>query len=334
MPQSLSPWYREDRHDWEREVLAWLGAVGRSRSLGGIEALTTVKERPWSLVWQVIYETGTCYFKACGAAGKHEPALLSFLKKQSDLSVPAIHAIELQRCWILMADAGVPLREAYSGIDEVRIFGALLGPYARIQMASRAWVERLLDMGLPDRRLQRLPQLLSALIEDDIHSAGQDPETWRALRDAVRGRLPLLEQVCAELDQAPYAAALDHSDVHQTNVLVRDGMARLSDWGDACVTHPFCSLLVTLETALSQIAQADRDHWANYLRDAYLEPWESLQPPEALRRDLQRALWAAHVVRALNFAHMFQGAEDALLKQWRPMIAERLAQWVALDAPP
>jgi aminoglycoside phosphotransferase (APT) family kinase protein len=42
---------------------------------------------------------------------------------------------------------------------------------------------------------------------------------------------------------------IHHDDVHETNVVVdpRLGRPRLIDWGGAVVSHPFCSMGVTLD---------------------------------------------------------------------------------------
>lgn len=325
----VAPWYSATRAAWDRRVRAWLAQVGRANWLGEVQAVTTVKERPWSVVRQVTFDQGRSYFKACGAGGRHEPALLLFLQEQMPTSIPRIQAVEPHRHWILMADAGMPLAETLDGAQQLRAIARLLPHYARMQMASLASVDRLLEMGLPDRRVNRLPQLLRRLMGDEVVGVGQSVQAVQALRQSASRLMPRLEKVCDQLATSAYAKALDHGDLHQGNLLLRDGAYRLGDWGDACVTHPFCSIMVTLETALSQVAEGERERWARTLRDAYLQPWCALAPPERLRRDLEHALWLAHIVRALNCAHMFVGADEETLNRWRPLIFEQLQLWVA-----
>jgi aminoglycoside phosphotransferase (APT) family kinase protein len=234
----------------------------------------------------------------------------------------------------LLGDAGAPLREVRRGVEEVNAFGALLPRFAQMQITSLSSVPHLLQMGLPDRRLQRLPDLLQSLLSVEASVVGRDVEAWDSLREEARQSLPRLRQICDEMSASEVAAALDHGDLHQGNVLVQGDEICLGDWGDACITHPFCSMLLTLETALSNIAPEKKETWATVLCNAYLKPWQALRPREALQRDFERAMWVAHVVRALNFAHMFQGADEVMLARWRPMIAERLEMWVSQDTPP
>ena len=45
------------------------------------------------------------------------------------------------------------------------------------------------------------------------------------------------------------------------------------DWGDASISHPFASLVVTFRFLEERTKFAPGDPWFKRLRDAYLEPW-------------------------------------------------------------
>jgi hypothetical protein len=45
------------------------------------------------------------------------------------------------------------------------------------------------------------------------------------------------------------------------------------DWGDASISHPFASLVVTFHFLEQFNKPAPSDPWFTRLRDAYLEPW-------------------------------------------------------------
>lgn len=331
--ETLSPWYSDTRPTWEAAVAAWLAQAGRSCSLGQIQSTTTVKKRPWSLVRRVTFERSVSYFKACSAAGRHEPALHLFLEEHFALHIPQSQAVDLDQGWILTAGAGLPLGQTLARVQQVQVFAGLLAQYAELQIVSLSLVQQLLEIGLPDRRCHRLSQLLDSLLSAGPLTPHQSPESWNTFCAAARRQMPLLEQVCEELDASRYSAALDHGDLHQGNVLVRDAEVRLSDWGDSCVTHPLCSMLVTLETVASTGSSNSSQKWANYLRDAYLEPWTALAPRIVLLADFRRALWLGQMLRALNFAHMLRGAPEEVLSRWRPLLPERLEVWVN-DTPP
>ena len=327
MQDTLSPWFTDARADWESSVSAWLTDVAVMHGLGAIESVTTLKERPWSLVRQITFERGVYYFKACSATGYHEPGLLLFLQAQSSIAIPQIVAIEPVHKWILMADAGTPLGDHVES-NQLSILCNALTVYAKMQMASTGWGDQLLTLGLPDRRMSLMPVPLTELLADDVIGTGHSADEVNEVRLAAARCMPEFERVCAALAQSSYAAALDHCDMHTDNLLVLDGAYRLIDWGDSCVTHPFCSLLVTLEFTLNGIPESERALWADTLRDTYLAPWEARFPRGQLLIDFKQALWVGRAARALSYAYMFHGADEEMLNQWRPSILGQLQMWV------
>jgi hypothetical protein len=332
--ERLSPWLRDTRPHWEAGIQEWLAATGRSLGLGRLKNVHTVKERPWAVVRRVTFQRGTSYFKACGMSGRHEPLLLPWLAKHWSSVIPEVQRAQGQFGWILMADAGPPLRETTDASAQLPALASVLSAYSRIQIESVASVGRLLEIGLPDRRVHQLPGLLARLIDSEVLSIGRDAPEAQDLRSRLRDALPRFTKCCERLASSPCAAAIDHGDLHAGNVLCGGASYRICDWGDSCVTHPFCSLAFSLETALATLPEDQREPWARRLRDAYLEPWAPLLPPERIHAELQAALWIAHVVRALDFAHMFRGADEETLSRWQPLIGERLEMWLRCEALP
>jgi len=242
--------------------------------------------------------------------------------------IPETLAVDIARGWILMADAGRPLREEFDAAGQFAVLRRALPVYAELQSATMQSVERLLQLGIPDRRLHRLPRLLEELISDEVLAVGRSAEATAELRASARRLLPDFEHCCADLAAAPCSAALDHGDLHPGNVLIRGGDYRFCDWGDSSVTHPFVSMGVTFDMVFSQIPAVDRAEGAPRLRDAYLEPWATYGSPESLQADFLRALWVADVVRALDFARMFAGGNKESRARWLPLVAKQLEQWV------
>jgi hypothetical protein len=327
------PWLTSSRPLWHREVQAWLASIASSANLGALASISTVKERPWSAVLRVAFEKTIAYFKASGAGGAHEAALLLSLQRDRSPLIPDLLAVDADRGWILMADAGTPLREAFDPPGQPAVLRHLLPTYAALQAATMSAIEPLLHLGLPDRRLDRLPALLEELLASEVLAVGRSAEALAELRAVARSLLPELARCCADLARSPYSAALDHGDLHPGNVLIHSGGHRLCDWGDSCITHPFVSLGVMLEVVLSQLPEPDREEAARQLRDAYLEPWGAYGSRDSLRADFQQALWVADVVRALDFARMLGGGDEESRARWQPMIATPLERWVRRPEP-
>lgn len=322
-----APWTTAARDRWLAEVDAWAGAklataVGTSSTRSEI-----ARERAWSIVVRFDTDEGAFYFKACASGGAHEPALLEHLSGRWPTVVPAPIAVERDAGWLLMPHRGVTLRRHLQGGSSLATWKALLPAYARLQIASAAECEQLVAAGVPDRRLHRLPLLLRGLLDDLVHARTSDGLS-RLERQAMLEAIPRLERECAQLAAAGIPECIDHGDLHNGNVLVEDGRTWLVDWADSSVTHPFCSLLVTLDT----IQHGNLDLAAGEavaLREAYLTQWEGFASRPGLEELFPVAMHVAHVIRALDWHRMLAGAPDEARARFEPYPVRWLRCWYA-----
>ncbi|MGL4577146.1 MAG: phosphotransferase, partial [Burkholderiaceae bacterium] len=325
----LSPWYAASREAWWQSAQQWVTAASSASELGPMQHTRIVRERPWSLIAKVDCARGSAYFKACASGGQQEPALLHWLAPQWPHWLPKIHAVDESRKFILLADAGRPVRDILGARGMQHALSQMLGAYATLQMQTLEQRAALLTIGLPDRGMDKLPALVEELLQSGAHAAGRSAQEADAIAAQVRAGHALLTEVCAELAATPYASALDHGDLHTGNLLTRRGSLALVDWGDACVTHPFCSALVALQFSVESMPLRSREAVLQIWRNAYLAPWQALAPRDVLQRHFAYALWAARIVRALDYAQMFTGADTQTLAPWRPLIGKALGQWAA-----
>ncbi|MBT9316197.1 aminoglycoside phosphotransferase family protein [Leptothoe spongobia] len=295
--------------------------------LGTIQQVETVKQRPWSQVYQIKTEYGIAYFKICGLDHWQEVSLLRWLMPQAIM--PDVFALDIEQGWILIADGGILLRELPNLKAQDSNLATLLSNYARLQQRSLEHIGELLAMPLPNRRLGQIPYLVQQLLNTGTRQGWLDKELSKQVLDT----LPTLEQLGSKLSGTPYATALDHGDLHTGNILFKQNQLHICDWGDACITHPFCSLLPLVETvmgsqystlAFSKIVNTD---WVN----AYLQAWNTFAPMETLQMESQQALCIALLLRALNIAYAIQHADVATLTRWSHSVTNYLSQWVQVE---
>jgi hypothetical protein len=216
--------------EWVAETLAQHG-------LSPTGPLEVVKRRPWATVLRAPTSSGVVYFKANAPGGRHEPALARELARAWPDRVPAPLAADPERGWMLTLDHGRRLADVVPGDRLLATWEELLPRYAEIQLAAVETPERWLALGVPDRRLERLPAAAEALVRGSADLADDERARMLAL-------LPELEAVCGELASLPAAASLEHGDLHGNNVLVGRGAHWFFDWADSSVSHPFFSLLI------------------------------------------------------------------------------------------
>jgi aminoglycoside phosphotransferase (APT) family kinase protein len=84
---------------------------------------------------------------------------------------------------------------------------------------------------------------------------------------------PHFSELCSELANYGVPETIQHDDLHHSNLYTDGSSLRVLDWGDAAISHPFASLVVTFRFLEERARLVPGDPWFARLRDAYLEPW-------------------------------------------------------------
>lgn len=271
-------------------ALAPLLAWAREQGLEGEPVVHSA--RPWSLTVRL----GDVWLKRCGPAATYEARLLALLPDEPSLVLPlAAHPDGL----LALPHAGEQLRGRDDALDR---WPGLLAEHAELQQRLQPLVPAALEAGVPDLRPARVPGAVAALRPD---------------------LPPAFVHACAELAAHDVAPTVQHDDLHDGNVLVggppgTDGVARVTDWGDSSVGHPFGVLQVTLRSLRARHGLDDRA--LARLTDAYLEPWGGPQHRESAV--LAQRVQAAG--RALSWSRALVAADDEERGRWQ----EGVATWL------
>jgi hypothetical protein len=243
--------------------------------------------RWWSTVIRVPTRDGDLYFKAVAKGFLFEPPLTAKLFELKPDRVTAVVDVDVERGWMLMRDAGRRFREIVRSPADLRHWELALPRYAELQLAATPLADELLALGVPDARLSVLPGHLHTALAQPVR--GLTP----AQQERVLEALPEFEAMCGELAAYGIPETIQHDDLHDGQVFLRDGRYLFFDWGDSCISHPFHSLTVTLRANAARLGLEPGGPELQRLRDAYLEPFGDLQEAANL------AYWTGTVARAL-----------------------------------
>jgi hypothetical protein len=256
--------------EWIAAASEWVAdQIDGAAITGGVEQVHLV---PWSTVLRVPTADGDLYLKAASLSGTFEPALTVLLAERFPDRTAEPVAIDAERGWLLTRDAGTRLRELMEAAADLHHWETLLPAYADLQIQLAPSADELLALGVPDRRLARIPGQLEELLDDPEALMLGLPDGLTSdelLR--LRERLPEVAAMCQELRGLGIPETLQHDDFHDGNVFVRDGTHVFFDWGDSCVSHPFHTLVVTLRTVAMRFDLEPGGREILRLRDAYLE---------------------------------------------------------------
>jgi hypothetical protein len=314
--------------DWRAGAVAWAAEQLARRGMTPVGEPEQPHVYAWSTALRLPVDIGAVWLKSVGPGSGHEPALAAALGEWVPDRVLVPLAVHPGRRLMLLPDGGATLRAA-GGAGSGDAWEAMLGDYARLQLALVPHAAEMVGLGVPDARPEVLPDLVRELLTDDESLLLGEPG---GLAPDVRDRLVAdggrYAQACRRLADSGIPATLQHDDLHDANVFVGDGRHRFFDWGDAVVSHPFVSLLVTLRVAQRALGVPNGDAALLRLRDAYLDEWRAHGNLEELREQVDLALRIGSLQRALTWRRILRGVHPAERVEWQDAVPGWTAEFL------
>lgn len=291
---------------WNTAVATWIESELAAQGIRQTGEMELVRERPWSIVFQIPTEQGTFYFKALTPSLPHEPALVAALAERFPQAVPEVVALAQNNPWFIMRDAGQSLRSVQPQSLALEYWQKAMQQYAELQRGMASEMDTLLALGVLDRRLSVLPEIYSDFINNpSIMQVESDPEGLHA-EDlvALQNGLPRVQELCRQLTEAGIPETIEHNDLHDNNIFVRGDSVRIADWGDSGIAPPFFSLTVVLRSlAYTQKLPEDSPVLAD-VRQTYLNAWADFAPLD----ELNKMADIANVLSCINRAQTWMQA--------------------------
>lgn len=274
--------------------------------------------RPWSSAVVFGSDAGRLWFKVNGPGTSYEAGLVAVLNRRVPGLAPELIAVDAARGWSLSHDAGPTLRSIGDPDQLWDHWVEVVQRYGAAQLALAAHVDDLGNTGIPDLGPGAAPARLVRLVDDlaraEPERGGLDPQDAERLRDAY----PAYESWCAELAGSGIPVTLNHDDLHSNNICISAAGLRVIDWGDSCLSHPFGTMLATLNS-IAWHAECERDdHRIQRVLDAYLEVFGGYGDRRTRRRWASTARRVDTLARALSYVSAFEG---------EPLSAHEEADW-------
>lgn len=297
----MEPWTDERwlaaAHEWIRDRVEELGTT----ITGPIEQPHV---RPWATAMRVPTDAGPVWFKVNAPVLAHEAAVVSVIAGRRPDCVPELLAADLERGWMLMGDGGLRLREIVERERSLIRWLELLPRYAQLQIDLAGHADELVAVGAPDRRLAVLASQYERLLGDGVEGLPEGD------RRRLRGLTARVREMCDQLAGYGLPETIQHDDLHDGQVFVCDGRYLFFDWGDACVSHAFFTMSVTLEGVLAWgLDDVEGSEDVAPYRDAYLEPFTGYVTRPELEAAHTVALRLGWLCRALNVHRLALGLE-------------------------
>ena len=298
------PW---DSDSWLPEVSDWVRVQLGEQP----QSLDLMHQYSWSAMVRVQSSRGLSYFKATSPAMRFEAALTYELTHwRPDVTVDLL-AHDPEQGWLLMADSGATLRELNAAHRDKERMRTVFRTYAQLQIDTVSQTRKYLRLGLPERTVSSVVAGGKRL--------GVSPD--------------LLDALALDVNRLELPVTLVHEEVHDVNVLIRDGLTVFIDWSDSSVGHPFFGVVVALRSVSDKWELEPGDEFLEDLVDAYLEPWTYLAPQADLRGVFSAAYRLGMLNRALSWEAGTTGLDEEAARDDREYVAAWLDEFRAADDP-
>lgn len=261
--------------------------------------VSTVVETPWSSVLKINTGNEFFYLKHTPELIALEPRIIQILRDQFNAPVPLVIAHNMELNCFLMKDAGESLRGILKQKFDAALLCRAIEQFTALQLAVSDRLDVLLEIGVPDWRLNKLPYLYrkvisqkDLLIEDGISEVEINE---------LEALLPKLTYLCQKLSDYSIKQTMVQPDFNDNNTLV-DELKNITiiDLGEIAISHPFFSLLNCLQQVIKHYGLTESDDAYIKIKDSCLKNYMSFESKKNVLDafEIAQVLWFVYGVLA------------------------------------
>jgi hypothetical protein len=245
--------------------------------------------------------------------------------------VPTVIAHNPELHCFLMKDAGTSLRSILKKKFDTDLLCKAIEQFTDLQITVADHVDAFIDIGVPDWRLNKMPDLYSqAILQKDLLMA----DGLSALEVNELEKLhQKITDLCQKLSGYVIKQTIVQPDFNDNNTLIDDQSKAITiiDLGEICISHPFFSLLNCLHVIKKHHGLTNED--AAYLKakDACLKNYMKFESKKNVEDALEIAnvLWFVYGLLAHDRLMQACGQEQLLSFQ-RGKLSEMLRELIAV----
>lgn len=289
-----------------------------------------VKNTPWSYVARFSTSRGYVYLKHTPNLLALEATITTILRDQFHAPVPVIIAQNDELHCFLMNDAGRPLREILKTKFDTDLACNAINLFTLMQLSVSDQVNHFFDIGVPDWRLEKFPDLYMQLLSQK-ELLMEDGLTESEIGQ-LKALLPTVSSLCKRLDDYHIKQSIVQCDFHDNNILIDDASQNITliDLGEIVISHPFFSLVGCLRQMKRHHGLTDDDDNYHQIKDACINNYMEFDSKSHLLDAISTAdiLW--HVYESLaQHRLMIACGKDSLMSFQHGKLSGRLKEFMA-----
>lgn len=260
-----------------------------------------IQETPWSYVVRFSTNEGFIYLKHTPKMIGLEATIIKKFHDQFHISVPEVIAENSELNCFLMKDAGIPLRTILKKEFKLSLVLQTIDQFTSMQVCLADHTNIFIDAGVPDWRLDKMPDLFNELLLQKKILA-EDGLLPREITELQKLR-PTIAHLCKKLSAYSIRETIVQPDFNDNNILIDEDLHQLTiiDLGEIVIAHPFFSLLNFLEQMKKHYFPQPKDGTYLMIRDVCLKNFMVYECKEKLIQALSITHVLSHLYGALAY---------------------------------
>ncbi len=289
---------------------------------------------PWSYVVRFSTSDGDIYLKHTPALLSLEAPIISILETQFEASVPTVIAHNTQLHCFLMKDAGRPLREILKKQFNTKLYCKAINQFTLLQLAAANHTNVFLEIGVPDWRLDKFPDLYKELLSQKnilIEDGLSEIEIIE-----LKALFPKVLSLCQKLSGYSIKQTIVQPDFSDNNILIDTLSQKFTtiDLGEIVISHPFFSLVNCLQQIKKHYRFDFEDEPYLRIRDACLENYKNIISEKHLSEafEITQTLWLIYDSLANDRLRLACDKDQLIAFQRRGRLTNTLKEFIARNS--
>jgi hypothetical protein len=292
-----------------------------------------VVQSPWSSVIRINVGNELFYLKSTPELIASEAKIIQLLRDQFHAPVATVIAYNPELNCFLMKDAGRSLRSILKKRFDTDLLCKAIDQFTSLQIAVADRVDVFLNIGVPDWRLNKLPDLYKeAISQKDLLIADGLSEVEVNELEAL---LPKITYFCHKLAAYSIKQTIVQPDFNENNTLIDDKSQAITiiDLGEIAISHPFFSLLNCLHVIKKHYALTNKDDTYLKIKDACLKNYMRFESEKNVLNAFEIAyvLWFAYGLLAHDRLMRACGKEKLMSFQ-HGKLGEMLKEFICISS--
>lgn len=271
----------------------------------------SIQETPWSYVVRFATSDGFVYLKQTPELLALEATIIQTLRDQFHACVPEVIAHNTELNCFLMKDAGKSLRGVLKQKFDETLLCKAIDQFTQLQISVADCVDVFLDIGVPDWRLDKLPDLYKELIsKKDLLITDGLSEIEISQLEALH---PKVYKLCKKLSDYSIKQTIVQPDFNDNNTLIDEISQDITiiDLGEIAISHPFFSLLNCLLQIKKHHGLTEKDDTYLRIKDCCLKNYLNFESKKHLLDAFSTARILFFIYGALSSNRLISACDKA-----------------------